>query len=35
MADSAYLILTSNSKDSKNSGNFYIVPILLVRMKRS
>lgn len=27
MSDSAYLILTSNSKDPKNSGNFYIVPL--------
>lgn len=34
MADSAYLILTSNSKDPKNSGNFYIVTFILFRMTR-
>lgn len=31
MSDSAYLIFTSNSKE--NTGNFYIVFVVLLRMK--
>lgn len=32
MADSAYIILSYDSKDSKNTGNYYIVTVLLFRM---